>query len=88
MSVLHFISSFESTYKRHKIQLPFHLFLVILDQQISFFTKFQNFIQPYLKKYFRHMFSFVNRFFEVAKITTCKEMGNDANHNHVAIYIL
>ena len=42
---------------------PILLFLVILHQhqQISFFTIFQNFIQPY-KKDFHHKFCFLNRF--------------------------
>ena len=65
--VLDFISSFEGTYESYRIQLPFLLFLLVLHQlihqhQISYFTNFQNFNQPYLKKYFRNKFSFVNRF--------------------------
>ena len=42
----------------------YFFFLVILhqllDQQISLFTTFQNVIQPYLKKDFRHEFFLFN----------------------------
>ena len=54
--VLHFISSFQSSsYKHYKIQLSFLLFLIFyyfLHQKITFYKKFQNFIQRYLKNIF------------------------------------
>ena len=59
---LHCVSNFEGTsYEFVRCNHSFY-FLLLLHKQILFFTSFQSFIQHYLKKEFRHKFSFFNRF--------------------------